>query len=247
MWKNYKNERYWNEYKQKRNDYNIYVKQNRNNHSKIKFIIAKNNKKNMWKCINELVRKDNIAIPREIIFEDETTTEAREISNKFNKYLIKSIMDITQNIQIVPESRQERRSEMNINTFKFKEINIETLNKIAGELKNKVNKNELFNIMVLGDSLEYTGFFLVNIINESLNTGIVPDKWKLSTITPIQKVKNKKKAEEYRPINTLPPDEKIIEKIVKNQLVSHITENNILIKEQSGFREHHSCKQQSIM
>jgi hypothetical protein len=40
----------------------------------------------------------------------------------------------------------------------------------------------------------------------------------------------------------LPIYEKILESIVKSQLQKYIYENNILVEEQSGFREHHSCE-----
>lgn len=91
--------------------------------------------------------------------------------------------------------------------------------------------------MIINDSIEYTGYFLKSIINESLNKIIMPELWKISTVIPIPV-----KAEEYRPINTLPPDEKMIEKYVKKQLVEHINKNNILVKQQSGFGENHSCE-----
>lgn len=71
---------------------------------------------------------------------------------------------------------------------------------------------------------------------------MIPEQWKLSNIIPIQKIKNTIKAEEFRPINTLPPDEKIIEKYVKAQLVEYIYDNEILVKQQSGFRKNHSCE-----
>lgn len=107
---------------------------------------------------------------------------------------------------------------------------------ITGEQTISNKFNEYFINSDGDNSLEYTGFFLKTIINDSLEMGIVPDKWKLSTVIPIQKVKNTKNAEEFRPINTLPPDEKIMEKFVKNQLVNYIKDANILVKQQSEKR-----------
>lgn len=57
---------------------------------------------------------------------------------------------------------------------------------------------------------------------------------------PILKIAGTRKAEEFRPINTLPVDEKILETLVKRQLMSFVEENNILKDAQSGFRERHS-------
>ncbi|XP_067622537.1 probable RNA-directed DNA polymerase from transposon BS isoform X1 [Eurosta solidaginis] len=68
------------------------------------------------------------------------------------------------------------------------------------------------------------------------------DCWKTSVIVPVEKVKGTIKPEEIRPINTLPSDEKIIETVVKNQLLDYLNKNEVIIKEQSGFRSKHSCE-----
>lgn len=47
-------------------------------------------------------------------------------------------------------------------------------------------------------------------------------------------------AAEFRPINSMPADEKFIEIIVKNQLVDYVERNKIISKNQSAFRKGHS-------
>lgn len=64
----------------------------------------------------------------------------------------------------------------------------------------------------------------------------------ITIVTPIPKVPNAKKAEEFRPINNLPVIEKIIESVVKNQLVDYLDEFDIICKEPSGFRTKHSTE-----
>ena len=48
-----------------------------------------------------------------------------------------------------------------------------------------------------------------------METGILPENWKTSMITPIEKISRTNKCEEFRPINSLKLCEKILEKIVK--------------------------------
>lgn len=64
----------------------------------------------------------------------------------------------------------------------------------------------------------------------------------MSTVSPIPKVPGTKKCEEFRPVNTLPTYEKILEDTVKESLEHHVKQNDIIIEEQSGFRENHSCE-----
>ena len=79
--------------------------------------------------------------------------------------------------------------------------------------------------------MELVGNILLEIINKSLETGIFPDNWKESMVTPIENVKNTNKCEEYRPINSLKTFEKVLEIVVKQQL-----------ENQSGYRRKFSCK-----
>lgn len=80
------------------------------------------------------------------------------------------------------------------------------------------------------------------MVNNSLKLGFVPHSWKVSIIIPVQKVKNSLKAEEFRPINTLPIYEQILEQVIKSRLEKYIEDNHILEDEQSGFRKKYSCE-----
>jgi hypothetical protein len=59
---------------------------------------------------------------------------------------------------------------------------------------------------------------------------------KISKIKPIPKGGNKCDIQNYRPISILSVFSKILERIMYKRLNSHIEQNNILIKEQFGFR-----------
>ena len=59
-------------------------------------------------------------------------------------------------------------------------------------------------------------------------------------VTPVENIINTIKCEQYRPINTLRTCEKIIEKIVKDQLEEYFEKHSLLSKYQSGFRMRYS-------
>jgi len=81
------------------------------------------------------------------------------------------------------------------------------------------------------------------LINNSLNKGTCPERWKTFTIIPIPKIEKPKKANEYRPINILPIYKKVLELVVKEQIEKYLQDNNnIITKHQSGFRKNHSCE-----
>lgn len=76
----------------------------------------------------------------------------------------------------------------------------------------------------------------------SLLFGVFPSLLKQSPVVPIRKVAGTVKLNEYRPINMLPCFEKLMEKVVFQQLNEFIEQNNIIQDIQSGFRRHHSCE-----
>lgn len=78
---------------------------------------------------------------------------------------------------------------------------------------------------------------LTYIINQSLSTGIVPNKMKTAKVIAIHKSGNDKIFNNYRPISLLPTFSKILEKIVCKRLVSFIDSNNLFYKHQYGFRK----------
>ena len=77
---------------------------------------------------------------------------------------------------------------------------------------------------------------LCKVFNLSLSTGCFPTLWKSSNITPVYKAGNKNLATNYRPISLLSIPSKILERIVHNRLLSHLTTNSILSPGQFGFR-----------
>ena len=60
--------------------------------------------------------------------------------------------------------------------------------------------------------------------------------WKLANVTPIYKKSDKQLVTNYRPISLLPICGKLFEKIIFNNLYGYLNENNLLTKNQSGFR-----------
>ena len=90
------------------------------------------------------------------------------------------------------------------------------------------------NAKALADAISYP---LCKIINKSINTGIVPREMKAARVTPIYKAGQKTKCKNYRPISILPVFSKVLEKIVNNQILNHLETNNLINKNQYGFRK----------
>jgi hypothetical protein len=69
-----------------------------------------------------------------------------------------------------------------------------------------------------------------------LVTGTFPNRLKYSEIKPVYKKGDRTQIENYRPISLLHVFSKIFEKVLYKRLYNHLSLNNILAKDQFGFR-----------
>ncbi|KAK3096760.1 hypothetical protein FSP39_003001 [Pinctada imbricata] len=83
---------------------------------------------------------------------------------------------------------------------------------------------------------------ITSMINMSIFTGVFPEKLKTAKVTPIYKKGDKSDPGNYRPISILPTISKLFERHITTQMYDYLKENDLLMKEQSGFRKSHSCQ-----
>ena len=83
---------------------------------------------------------------------------------------------------------------------------------------------------------------LTTIINQSLHTGIFPDKLKIAKVIPLFKKGDPTLIENYRPISLLPAISKIFERVIFNQMNAYFTLNNLFYDKQYGFRKYPSTE-----
>ena len=79
------------------------------------------------------------------------------------------------------------------------------------------------------------------IFRKSIDEGIVFRQWKLANITPLFKKGAKNLVQNYRPISLTSVPCKILESLIKEQLVEHLEKFNIIKNTQHGFRKGKSC------
>nr|XP_061839065.1 uncharacterized protein LOC133621161 isoform X1 [Nerophis lumbriciformis]XP_061839075.1 uncharacterized protein LOC133621161 isoform X1 [Nerophis lumbriciformis] len=88
------------------------------------------------------------------------------------------------------------------------------------------------------------GSSVLNIINSSLSSGIVPVEFKHAVVRPLLKKPSLDPSllSNFRPISNLPYISKILEKVVYSQLLPFLEDNGITELFQSGFKALHSTE-----
>lgn len=236
---------YWNLYKKLRNQVVNLLRYKKSNYYRGKIQSCLNNSKRMWQTLKTLVKPVNGLLPSEIEWcSGQAVTVARTDEQKadmFNNYFIDSILNIGSSVPAAAGWSPLDLPRIDCKFCRFKPLSLSELRGIVKKLNNKCS-SDVLNNRVLKSIFGVVGHVMLNFVNTSLETGKFPDKLKVGSVVPIPKVCNPSQVDEFRPVNTLPTLEKILEMSVYSQLCGYVDRSQILMEYQSGFRSRHSCE-----
>lgn len=234
----------WENFRRKRNEVVKLIRQHKTNYFKEKIDDCSGDAVRMWKTLKELTNGKNITYKKEIKCGVNIIRDEKGICEAFNDYFIDSIEEISRDI--IKDNNYnfaiENIKENELIWTEFKTIDIGTLRKYVYMMPNKNSDMDGITTKILKIAFEAIGNRINDVINCSLETGTVPQNWKKSIVIPVEKKANTILCNEHRPLNMLPPYEKLLELIVKDQLLEFINDSNILTKHQAGFRKLNSCE-----
>ena len=207
--------------------------------------------KKTWSTINEILNKSKSKkdFPTYFNINGKTIQNKQDISNEFNKYFsgigpALSKKKIKYNGNKTVHSYLKNKIAV---TFDFDMTTQEDVKKVIKKLSPK-HSTGLDNIstVLLKRIVPVILAPLTLIINQSLCTGIFPDRLKIAKVVPLFKKGDPHTLDNYRPISLLPAFSKVFEKIVYNQVYSYFDKNKLLYMSQYGFRTLHSTELASM-
>ena len=160
------------------------------------------------------------------------------IANSFNDYFINVGKSLANNIvsQIDPLSYIDKSK----NCITDIAVTVNDVKTIVSQLNNSAaGPDDLPASIMKQVSNEYC-IPLTHLINLSVLQGDFPSEMKLAKVLPIYKADNHQLIQNYRPISVLNFFSKVYERIIYNNLLDFIMDNNILYDKQFGFRKGHS-------
>ena len=87
---------------------------------------------------------------------------------------------------------------------------------------------------------------LASLFTKSMSKGEVPDSWNEANVTPIFKKGDKKKPGNYRPVSLTSTLSKLMETIIRDEIVNYLNTNSLFVNNQYGFRKGRSCESQLL-
>ena len=112
---------------------------------------------------------------------------------------------------------------------------IVVFNKLAVLQSNNSPGPDRCPIFVIKSVSEFISVPLSILFNKSLNSGILPPDWKCANVTLIHKKGAQNLACDYRLVSLASIFSKLMESIVKDHILNHLSTNNLLSPYQFGF------------
>jgi hypothetical protein len=224
-----KNSSEWTEYKKARNNA---VHAIRTAKAEAYKKLIENTELNLWTKIR-IVKGTNRAHSTKIDFlntDDQKLTSAHDICNSLNEYF--STIGLKLNQSLLTKNMHAGMKSNYINQpdgFSFAEVDSSVVAKTLTSLKN--NKNGGLNqipafIYKILEPLILAP--LTYIINLSITKCVFPDCWKEALVIPLFKGGDPSLHSNYRPVSLLPILSKVYEKILSNQIRTHLTDSSLL-------------------
>ena len=162
-------------------------------------------------------------------------TDDKEMGEELNSFFSSVFLD--ENINNIPARAQETNVKLDNIVF--------TIEKIRDKIKNlKANSApgpDGICTNLLQNTREELLLPLKIIFEKTLNTGTVPQDWRHAVVTPIFKKGTKGDPANYRPVSLTSIPCKIFESIIKDCIMKHLLENNLIKESQHGFMPGRSC------
>jgi hypothetical protein len=207
------------------------------------------NSKPFWQKINKMKgKKVNNSVPT-LKKENKIYEKDEEKANVFASILKNTFSDqndvrfdekFKNKIETSVDNHDYKKHGLNKkNCFKMKDLEI-----IIKKLRNHSapGQDKIHNLMLKNTTEEFRNLIL-HLINLTVRMSELPLDWKSSSITMIpKKVTNSNDPKDYRPISLTSNIAKVAEKMIAFKLKEFLKKNNIIIKQQSGFRNNRQTK-----
>ena len=193
--------------------------------------------KKKWEIINNVIRSKKVYTKVSLEDDDENEINESEIPSKFVNYFTSIASKLTAEIPPTRHNAASYLTNRNDHTLILTPISPIEVNTIIDDLKDNGNKVNTIATSVLVESKHIVTPIICHLINLFVQQGYFPDNLKLGCITPIFKNGDKKKIKNYRPVCSLSPLSKIIEKVINNKMVDFLDDHEIISKTQFGLRK----------
>ena len=191
--------------------------------------------KGTYKVINHLLNKSNKRYLPEY-------KNSEDLAKKFEDFFCKKIENICMAMNSTFVEPVPNSTTTIFETFEI--VSGDELQNILNATKMKYSTVDDIPTDVLPSVINSSFPVILDIVNESLQSGIFPNFLKRTHVIPVAKSKNQdcNLLSNFRPICNTSIYSKPIESCALKQLQDHLKNNNLIITNQSAYKKNHSCE-----
>ena len=218
-------------------------------HHKNKFKKLSNDIKATWEAMREIIgnKKPRPTIPSHFLCGQNVIRSNTAIASGFNNYFSSIGRELAAEMPVQQRHFAEFLGPSSSVNFVFACLSEEELQLIIKKIKPKNSSGpDKISSKVIKEIFPAISAPLRYLINLSLQTGFIPERFKEAKVIPIYKSGNKHLFTNYRPISLLSSFSKILEKVVATQMGRYLCARNILYIHQYSFRKGHDPSQPVI-
>jgi hypothetical protein len=227
-----------------RNKLNANIKAAKRRHLADQLRATEGDAKKRAKILKSIIpsRKQPRTSPTAITYENQQYTDPVDIANALNDRFITIGHKTSQTIPIPEEERiMPEPSEDNHPPFQLQHTTIEQVIKTMKKIKrNKASDIYKIKPAIMQDLRPFLAPILTNHFNQAIDEHEYPDALKCTKVIEVYKKADKTDPANYRPISLLPIIAKLFDTILNQQMMSHLTTNNIISPTQYAFRPNSS-------
>ena len=173
-----------------------------------------------------------------------TTVPEKDLPDVFGQYFSDKVSLIREKIDMTPHKQTCFEAFSGTYLNEFVPVTSEDVRSIIMSSPHKTCSLDPIPTPLLVTHLDSLIEFITSVINESLQTGVVPSIFKHALVIPLLKKLNLSPEElkNFRPVSNLPFLSKVLEKVVLVQLKTHLIENSLYELYQSAYRQFHNTE-----
>ena len=224
----------WGEYRHHRDHVRKIIRKSRRTYEKNIAVNARHNKRAFFKYVNSrLTVRPEITAMKTV---DNTIVEEDiDIVETMVSYFSTVHTDYRGEVMPVMQDMTDKRIRDIVVTPELVASKLEKLERFKSCGSDDIHS------YVLKETAEAMATPLALIFQKSLDEGICPEEWKCANVTPIHKKGDRAEPSNYRPVSLTSQVCKVLESIVRDRIVQHLDENDLLNDAQHGFRAGRSC------
>ena len=220
-----------------RNECNKMIKAARRDYEKLISNACKKNPKQFWKFVQDKTKvfKGIATLKKSDGSIADTDREKTDLLNSFfTSVFTKENLEDLPSVDLNNKSNGITLHDISV-TPKAVELKLRELN------PSKAQGPDLIPPKVLKELCKELAHPLAYLFNVSLESGSIPDDWKKADVTAIFKKGSRSDPENYRPISLTCLTCKVLESLIRDQLVAYFDDYNLYTEGQFGFRKKRSC------